>query len=550
MRGCAEDERILIYMNRHSSRFFAAYFVAIFSFALGASAISGPAFFSQGIPGDSHLAAVAQSLGFSDSSEAVGSYSPAAAASTPPPASLVFCHTFRTDLKQGQSGKEVGLLQSALEEAYLKVTGAERSSQNPFFGKATLAAVTRFQEKNSLPQTGFVGPQTRALLSALSHCPLKPVVQESDGKKREAGTLPSYDLADGKVVIFREKVTALTSTDLGVEMLSLRKQGVSLSAFQVFAYFSPSYSGSATFLSPVSIATSSVSFDLRSIALLPGQSRYLEFVAKVSVVDPVGAYLAVSRPGISDEVLLGKPFWILDSLELPDHMYPGTDFAISAILSSAGSGTSSERFKAEMFVQNSAGVVVYHYMQPYSGRSSLPFSGKDLVSFGTVIGGPDGAAMNFPSGTYSAKLVLSDPDIPARVLASSARDFSIGKNALEKAVLSDPLDAGTADSMLADLRDAIRSAAEESGRYGNPVSTCDAGIFANPSVSVVLKNIRGAEGSIVACRAAPDSFAISVQVPESADPICIDALGYDGPGKVTWSSSAVAYCLEKIPSSE
>ncbi len=87
-----------------------------------------------------------------------------------------FSHNFTVDLRYENSSDpkdEIVALQCALFKLglfydSLMPTLAQIQSQNtPFFGPITLAAVRAFQGKHSLPETGFVGPLTRAALNTI-----------------------------------------------------------------------------------------------------------------------------------------------------------------------------------------------------------------------------------------------------------------------------------------------------------------------------------------------------------------------------------------------
>jgi hypothetical protein len=67
---------------------------------------------------------------------------------------------FSKNMRLGNRGENVRALQEALiKKGYLV------SSVTGYFGSYTLRAVKKFQKENSLPETGFVGQLTRALLS-------------------------------------------------------------------------------------------------------------------------------------------------------------------------------------------------------------------------------------------------------------------------------------------------------------------------------------------------------------------------------------------------
>jgi len=88
-----------------------------------------------------------------------------------------WCFSFRNDLKKGNSGLEVRILQAALEEEKFTISAEEKVSY--YFGDSTFQAVIGFQEKyradilsplNLASGTGYVGSSTRAKLNQLYGC--------------------------------------------------------------------------------------------------------------------------------------------------------------------------------------------------------------------------------------------------------------------------------------------------------------------------------------------------------------------------------------------
>lgn len=107
--------------------------------------------------------------------------------------SRVWCHTFNTNLRIGDSGDEVSALQTALqkENFFISNDETERSgdaSGTAFlvpatFGESTASAVTGFQEKYRSEilaplglkyGTGYAGKSTRAKLNKLYRCEVTP----------------------------------------------------------------------------------------------------------------------------------------------------------------------------------------------------------------------------------------------------------------------------------------------------------------------------------------------------------------------------------------
>lgn len=71
--------------------------------------------------------------------------------------------TLDRDLSRGMSGDDVRTLQIFLMDRRLLAAG----NNTGFFGPLTENAVIQFQASVGLPQTGFVGPLTRAQINAL-----------------------------------------------------------------------------------------------------------------------------------------------------------------------------------------------------------------------------------------------------------------------------------------------------------------------------------------------------------------------------------------------
>lgn len=70
-------------------------------------------------------------------------------------------YDFENNLKLGSSGADVIALQQFLiDGGYLHI-----DAPSGYFGQMTMTAVKAFQTANALPQTGFVGPLTRAILN-------------------------------------------------------------------------------------------------------------------------------------------------------------------------------------------------------------------------------------------------------------------------------------------------------------------------------------------------------------------------------------------------
>jgi hypothetical protein len=84
-------------------------------------------------------------------------------------ASKAFAYTFNMNLSMGMTNADVVELQKALNmsaDTMVASTGAgSPGMETMYFGGMTKAAVVKMQAKNGLPQTGFVGPMTRAILN-------------------------------------------------------------------------------------------------------------------------------------------------------------------------------------------------------------------------------------------------------------------------------------------------------------------------------------------------------------------------------------------------
>jgi lysozyme len=81
-------------------------------------------------------------------------------------AEATFSYTFNTDLKMGMRGDDVMALQKALTftgDFYKDFVGDLQPTG--YFGAVTLTSVKRYQTRNGLPSTGYVGKLTRGKLN-------------------------------------------------------------------------------------------------------------------------------------------------------------------------------------------------------------------------------------------------------------------------------------------------------------------------------------------------------------------------------------------------
>jgi peptidoglycan hydrolase-like protein with peptidoglycan-binding domain len=72
---------------------------------------------------------------------------------------------FTKDLKMGQQGNDVKKLQQFLNSKGYNVT--KIGEETKYFGLKTKEAIMKFQKQNSIPFTGYFGPQTRILVNSL-----------------------------------------------------------------------------------------------------------------------------------------------------------------------------------------------------------------------------------------------------------------------------------------------------------------------------------------------------------------------------------------------
>jgi len=102
-------------------------------------------------------------------------------------AASLSCVSFSSDLYRGLSGDSVLLLQN-----YLSVSGYLSATPNGYFGPATFEAVQKFQSKNGISATGYVGPITRLAIQIKSCEPVKmdPIAETSSQPSTEATTAP------------------------------------------------------------------------------------------------------------------------------------------------------------------------------------------------------------------------------------------------------------------------------------------------------------------------------------------------------------------------
>lgn len=81
-------------------------------------------------------------------------------------------YTFNTNLQVGQTSTDVMNLQKVLNassDTQVSTSGAGApGAESSYFGAKTKAAVIKFQLKNNLPGTGFVGPMTRNVLNSMN----------------------------------------------------------------------------------------------------------------------------------------------------------------------------------------------------------------------------------------------------------------------------------------------------------------------------------------------------------------------------------------------
>ena len=94
------------------------------------------------------------------------------ASTTTPPIVICTGYTFSTNLQLGNTGADVVALQTYLISAGYSIPNIMNgSTAKGTFDSQTAAAVSAFQTANGIPETGFVGPLTRAKLNA---CPVTP----------------------------------------------------------------------------------------------------------------------------------------------------------------------------------------------------------------------------------------------------------------------------------------------------------------------------------------------------------------------------------------
>ncbi|MFA6158718.1 MAG: peptidoglycan-binding protein [Candidatus Paceibacterota bacterium] len=80
------------------------------------------------------------------------------------PSSNTFCHTWNSNLRIGDDNSDVDALQDALAK------NGTLDASKVGFTEDVAAAVVKFQGKYGIPQTGYVGPLTRAKLNSLYQC--------------------------------------------------------------------------------------------------------------------------------------------------------------------------------------------------------------------------------------------------------------------------------------------------------------------------------------------------------------------------------------------
>ncbi len=155
-------------------------------------------------------------------------------------------HTFAVNLFSGVSSPEVLVLQQCLN--YDPVTSLAASGvgsigkETQTFGMLTKNAVQRFQHKYSIPETGYVGPLTRAQLNALFGAPLLTsdvIIQvESEGDVSVTGDenipLHAYGCMQIRQPVCDDVNKHFGTKYVATQMLGLASVGPSIDCFNKY----------------------------------------------------------------------------------------------------------------------------------------------------------------------------------------------------------------------------------------------------------------------------------------------------------------------------
>lgn len=144
-------------------------------------------------------------------------------------------YQFNTNMTVGSTGADVKQLQMVLNSdaaTQVSVSGAgSPGNETMYFGPATKAAVIKYQTKHNIsPQSGYVGPLTRASLNAMSTTTTTPTTPTQTGpvSVMVAGTNPAV----GNVLQGQATAGFLDVTFTGsgtVTAVTLQRTGVSVS---------------------------------------------------------------------------------------------------------------------------------------------------------------------------------------------------------------------------------------------------------------------------------------------------------------------------------
>lgn len=247
-----------------------------------------------------------------------------------------WCHTFDTDLTIGSDGEDLKSLRRTMVSL-----GIELPFALPFvtvddmgsFSEMTASNVSRFQKQYDIPQTGYVGPLTRAKLNEFYGCnrrqvsPWKIVTQSP--------TTPGVtSVSPSQVTVGRPtSVTLLGSNFRSTNMIEI--QGISIPGPKNVTYVGPtqvSLDGtSLTFTFPMTLATQGdyiVKVYDQGVdrTFTPGVSTFSSS-GRVTLVSPYAPTITSISPTIitpGDTVtLLGSNFYFDSKVLIGDYLPHG-----------------------------------------------------------------------------------------------------------------------------------------------------------------------------------------------------------------------------------
>ncbi len=160
-------------------------------------------------------------------------------------------YTFSANLTVGSTGSDVVALQTALMSAGFNIPAiASGAAAKGYFGSQTQAAVKLYQAAHGVPNTGFVGPLTRAALNGSASassatgstvavaCPAGYVCTPAAGSTTTTTTTVTGGATGGITTPGVSGVMTVTSGPLSSSVLNVGQQKVAIETVRVQAQYS------------------------------------------------------------------------------------------------------------------------------------------------------------------------------------------------------------------------------------------------------------------------------------------------------------------------